>query len=118
VSSAALQQAEAQVREKTLFPEYCIEVEPEVFGEEDQQELQKIMETANIWEDAGTILLFQRLLIIAYQHMFFSLNSNGGRGGRGGRCEANSSGLPQSLGLRSPRSDVHQLLDQSGERWS
>lgn len=66
MSSAALQQAEAQVREKALFPEYCIEVEPEVFGEEDQQELQKIMETANIWEDAGTILLFQRLLILAY----------------------------------------------------
>ena len=54
MSSAALQQVEAQVREKALFPEYCIEVEPEVFGEQDQQELQKIMETANIWEDAGT----------------------------------------------------------------
>lgn len=48
-----LQQAEAQVREKALFPEYCIEVEPEVFGEQDQQELQNIMEKANIWEDAG-----------------------------------------------------------------
>eukprot|EP01032_Pedospumella_encystans_P021654 gene21654-24553_t len=54
VSSAALQQAEAQAREKALFPEYCIEVEPEVFGEQDQQELQRIMETANIWEDAVT----------------------------------------------------------------
>lgn len=52
-SSAAAQQAEALVREKALFPEYCIEVEAEVFGEDDEQELKTIMEKANIWEDAG-----------------------------------------------------------------
>lgn len=62
--SAQLRQVEALVRDKALFPEYGIEVEAEVFGEEDQQELKAIMEKANIWEDAGT---FQNL----YYHFFF-----------------------------------------------
>ena len=36
----------------SLFPEYSIEVEAEVFEEADAEELKGIMERANIWEDA------------------------------------------------------------------
>jgi hypothetical protein len=49
-AAAALEQ---QIRARCLFPEFALQVEEEVFEEEDEAELKGIMEKANIWEDAG-----------------------------------------------------------------
>jgi hypothetical protein len=49
-AAAALDQ---QIRARCLFPEFALQVEEEVFEEEDEAELKGIMEKANIWEDAG-----------------------------------------------------------------
>ena len=52
-SIQALQKAQAEVRAKHLFPEHGIAVEAEVFEQEDEEEMQKSLQKANIWEDAG-----------------------------------------------------------------
>lgn len=52
--STAAKAIEEQVRARSLFPEYTLAVEDEVFEEEDEEELKRVMQTANIWEDAVT----------------------------------------------------------------
>lgn len=47
------QEVETRILGRNLFPEYSLQVEEEVFEEDDEEEMKKIMETANIWEDAG-----------------------------------------------------------------
>jgi hypothetical protein len=52
-SAVVDEKIERTVLEKALFPEAAIVVEPEEFEEEDEEELKKYMEKANVWEDAG-----------------------------------------------------------------
>ncbi len=56
--SKVAEAVEKQVRSRSLFPEYALEVEEEVFEGKDEEEMKKIMQDANIWEDAGRQLKF------------------------------------------------------------
>lgn len=50
----AVKAMEEKVRARSLFPEYTLAVEDEVFEGEDEEELKRVMQSANIWEDAVT----------------------------------------------------------------
>jgi hypothetical protein len=52
--TTAAQAVDKEVRARSLFPEYTLAVEDEVFEGDDAEELQRVMERANIWEDART----------------------------------------------------------------